>query len=69
MRASELAKELEHIIATSGDYELNISCAKPQPEDETEVLRQQRYLISSPLFVVLDDYETGPEISIRDWPY
>jgi len=67
MKASDRVKELQHIIDTDGDHQINISCAKPANESAAE--KEQRYLMSAPAFVVLDEYDDHKEISIRDWPY
>ena len=67
MKASELVKESSAIIESDGDHEVNISCLKVG--DSSEVAREQKYLTAFPSFVVVEGYEHGREISIRDWPY
>lgn len=69
MQASQLVKELTQIIDSVGDLKVNISCAKPDPAIENEQSRNQKYLMSEPTFVVVEDYEEEKEVSIRDWPY
>lgn len=73
MKISQLVKELNHILDTKGDLCINISCVKP--EIETEIGKRQKYLISEPNFIVIENYETPngkgrrEEVSLRDWPY
>lgn len=67
MKASELVREPAHIIETDGDHRINISCVRPA--DESSVEKAQRYLVSEPQFVTVEDYEDHKEVSIRDWPY
>jgi len=72
MKATAVVAELQHIIDTDGDYEVEISCAKPDPLTETELGKQQRYLISNASFIVVENYakeDGGKTIMIRDWPY
>ena len=70
MKATELIKEIQHIVNTLGDREVEISVAK-QPDSK---FPDQQYLVADARFVVpeeprdMDDVET-PIIMIRDWPY
>lgn len=76
MKATELIKELQHVIDTKGDLDCSISCSL-----SPEVLKRQvdqKYIISGSIFVVVEAYAKGhyldpeaskEEIMIRDWPY
>lgn len=63
MKASELAKALSDIVATNGDYDVNISLKKQVPDPA------QSYLMSEPTTVIVEEYGADRQISIRDWPY
>ncbi|KKM06637.1 hypothetical protein LCGC14_1741950 [marine sediment metagenome] len=63
MKASEIVKELQSIIENEGDLDVDVSVAK-QPE-----ITDQQYLVADARFVIVEPYEKGTRISIRDWPY
>ncbi len=67
MKATELIKTLQHIVATEGDLDVDISVAK-QPDS---LLPNQQYLVADARFIELEPYKEPNEtrISIRDWPY
>ncbi len=70
MKASEIIKELQHIINTLGDREVEISVAKQSDNKFPD----QQYLVADAKFVVPEeptdmDGKEMPIIMIRDWPY
>ncbi len=66
MKATKVVKELQHIIDTLGDREVEISVAK-QPDAK---IPNQQYLVADARFVIPEEPEgADPIIMIRDWPY
>jgi len=65
MKASEIVKELQHIIKTVGDLEVDVSVAK-----QSDIAIEQGYLVADAQFVVVEEYiDEEKRIVIRDWPY
>lgn len=71
MKASEIVKEVQHIIDTEGDMDVDISVIR-----QTEVTEQQYYLKAKVKFIVVESYEREQEpygkekrIIIRDWSH
>ncbi|KKL04353.1 hypothetical protein LCGC14_2616920 [marine sediment metagenome] len=63
MKASEVVKELQGLIAGVGDYEVDISLMKQKPSD-------QQYLVGGSDFMVVEEYDDAePVIMLRDWSY
>lgn len=74
MKASQLAKELQHIIDIKGDLDCTISCSLSTEGLAKLTELKQSYIITTPGFVVVEGAnpsEPGQkeEIMIRDWPY
>ena len=64
MRASEIVKEVQNILHTRGDFEVDVSVAK-QP-----AVKKQQYLVADARFIVVEEHEGEEDrIVIRDWPY
>lgn len=65
MKASEIVKELNHIIETVGDLEVDVSVAK-----QLDIPEDQQYLVADATFVVVEEYiDEETRIAIRGWPY
>lgn len=70
MKAQELINALQAVVAEHGDIPVNISCSIPKPREEMSApIIKQGYVLSEPQFIVVETYDAGSEVSIRDWPY
>lgn len=59
-----MVDELTRVLAENGDMDVSISIAKraTDPAD-------QGYLASEPTVIIVEKYDEGNEVSVRDWPY
>lgn len=74
MKISLIVKELQHILETKGDMECTISCSLSDDMIKELQAKGQRYVISTPGFVVVEGSKPPvpgqtEEVMIRDWPY
>ncbi len=71
MKASELIKGLQAVVATNGDLDVELSILKQYPSNPKVklVLESQQYLVASPQFIVVEKNDDCESVCIRDWPY
>ena len=72
---SQVIRELEEVLESEGDLEVEISILKQFPTRKEvsaqmkKLIKEQQYLVSSPKFFVVEGYETKKMLCIRDWAY